>query len=57
MDNMVFGDWITCFFVQGGLGRALDNTANDFLKATSEVSRDFSNAVTSNPLVIVFAHV
>jgi hypothetical protein len=31
----------------GGLGRALDNTANDFMRATADVSREL---VTSNPL-------
>ena len=35
-------------YLQGGLGKALDNTANDFMKATADVSREF---VTSNPLV------
>lgn len=34
----------------GGLGKALDNTASDFMKATATVTRDVSNAVTSNPL-------
>jgi hypothetical protein len=33
--------------LQGGLGRALDNTANDFMRATADVSREL---VTSNPL-------
>jgi hypothetical protein len=36
--------------VQGGLGKALDNTANDFMKATAGVTREVSSAVMSNPL-------
>ena len=40
-----------CLHPQGGLGKTLDSTANDFMKATATVSRDVSNAVSSNPLV------
>ena len=41
--------------MQSSLGRAVDNMADDFVKAGKEVSRDVSNAVY-NPIVSGIIH-